>query len=106
MRYFFSIKSLGGLWTYSAVWPVFLTCNQSLGTHETMFLIHVGWCPQIIELIKYSFVLHHQHGGRASQELAVQHGNDGMKCHSMVYFSSELTSLRNVEKEFINTFSA
>ena len=24
----------------------FLTCNQSLGTHETMFLTHVGWCPQ------------------------------------------------------------
>ena len=24
----------------------FLTCNQSLGNHQTMLLAHYGWCPQ------------------------------------------------------------
>ncbi len=46
---------------------IFLTCNQSLGTNQTMFFAHAGWVPTI-ELIKYSFVLHHQHGRRASEE--------------------------------------
>ena len=29
---------------------------------------HPRWLVPTIELIKYSFVLHHQHGRRASQE--------------------------------------
>ena len=54
----------------TVMWAIiqqFLTCDQSRGTNQTMFF-RPRWLVPTIELIKYYFVLHHQHGRRASQE--------------------------------------